>query len=128
VRGPVVDLERKRATADVDTEPLPRERRLEDPLTEIAGEEEAVGPAAGELRQQPKLGRGDVLGFVDDHVLVERHPTPADFRTEWVAGFVGLRTSGPTRSAGRTSSRSAGPTLSAAPTAVMTAPGAIIGG
>ena len=55
VRGAVVDAQRRRAPADVDAERLPRERLLEDPLAEVAGEEQGVRPAAAERGQEAQL-------------------------------------------------------------------------
>jgi hypothetical protein len=48
VRGPVVDAQRIGPAAHIDAERPPRERLLEDPLSEIAGEEQAIRPVGGE--------------------------------------------------------------------------------
>ena len=46
--------------------------RLENPLTEVAGKEEAVGLISAERGEKPQLRDADVLGFVNHH-KVERH-------------------------------------------------------
>ena len=66
VRRPVADPERPRPAADVDAERLPRERLLEDPLSEVAREEERVGPATRERREEAHVRDAQVLRFVDD--------------------------------------------------------------
>ena len=43
VRGTVVDPQRAGTAANVNAERLPGERLLEDPLAQVAGEEEAIG-------------------------------------------------------------------------------------
>ncbi len=68
VRGAVVDLEAARAALDVDAGGLPGERRAEDPLADVAGEEQPVGPVSGHRRDKMQLGDGDVLGLVHEHV------------------------------------------------------------
>ena len=49
---------------------LPRKRLLKNALPQVPGEEEAVGTAAAEGGQEPKLRYPDVLGLVD-HCEVE---------------------------------------------------------
>jgi hypothetical protein len=46
--------------------------RLENPLAEVSGTEEAVGLISAERGEKPQLRDADVLGFVD-HSDVERH-------------------------------------------------------
>src|SRR5437870_12515297 len=70
MRRPVVDSQRPRPAPDVDTERLPGERELEDPLPEIAGEEEGVRPARPEGRDEPELGDAHILRLVHDHEVV----------------------------------------------------------
>src|SRR2546426_10822601 len=72
MRRPVVDSQRPRPAPDVDTERLPRERKLEDPLPEIAGEEEGIRPARPEGRDEPELGHAHILRLVHDHEVVRR--------------------------------------------------------
>src|SRR2546426_9556636 len=69
---PVVDSQRPRPAPDVDTERLPRERKLEDPLPEIAGEEEGIRPARPEGRDEPELCHAHILRLVHDHEVVRR--------------------------------------------------------
>ena len=71
MRRAVVDPQRVGSPAHVDAERPPGERRLEDPLSEIPGEEQAARPAPAEGRQKPQLRHADVLGLVD-HAEVER--------------------------------------------------------
>src|SRR2546427_11743889 len=72
MRRPVVDSQRPRPAPDVDTERLPRERELEDPLPEVAGEEEGFRPARPEGRDEPELGHAHILRLVHDHEVVRR--------------------------------------------------------
>ena len=60
MRRVVVDPQRMGSPADVDAERPPGERRLEDPLSEIPGEEQAVRPAPAQGRQKPQLRDADV--------------------------------------------------------------------
>ena len=71
MRRAVVDPQRMGSPAYVDAERPPGERRLEYPLSEIPGEEQAVRPAPAQGRQEPQLRDADVLGLVD-HAEVER--------------------------------------------------------
>ena len=66
MRGPVVDAQRIGPAADIDAERPPRKRLLEDPLSEIAGEEQAVRPVRGESGEKPQFGDPDILRLVDD--------------------------------------------------------------
>ena len=87
---PVVDSQRPRPAPDVDTERLPRERELEDPLPEIAGEEEGVRPARPQGRDEPELGHAHVLRLVHNHEVVRRLLVRGEARGE-PAVHVGLR-------------------------------------
>lgn len=67
--GAVVDLEAAGAAGDVDAERLPGEGGAEDALADVAGEEEAVGAADSEGREETEFGGRDVLGLVDQYVI-----------------------------------------------------------
>src|SRR5262249_31200489 len=61
----VVDSEVPRPAADIDSQGLPREGMLEDPLAQITREEQCVGSTGPEGREHPKLSHADVLGLVN---------------------------------------------------------------
>ena len=56
----------------VDAQRPPRERGLEDALSEVAGEEQAVRPTPAEGGEQAQFGDADVLGLVDDAEVERR--------------------------------------------------------
>jgi hypothetical protein len=64
VRGPVIDLQGSGPAADVHAQGLPGKGLLEDPLAQVAREEQGIGPRRAQRRQEAKLGHADVLGFV----------------------------------------------------------------
>ena len=74
--GPVVDAQRMRASAHVHTQRAPGERRSENALTEIAGEEQTVGSVAAERRETAQLCYADILSLVDDAILERRMRPP----------------------------------------------------
>ena len=45
---------------------------MEDALTQVAREEQALGAAFSQRRQEAQLGHADVLGLVDDREVVGR--------------------------------------------------------
>ena len=69
--GVLVDPQGVRAAADVDPQGAPGERRLEDPLTEVAGEEQGVRAPGAEGGKKAQLGHADVLRLVH-HAELER--------------------------------------------------------
>src|SRR5579884_3033895 len=78
MRGTVIDVERPRPSADIDSQRFPRERLLEDTLAQVANEKQAVAPPAADGRQKPQLSRSEILGFVH-HSKLEGCPlTPAE--------------------------------------------------
>ena len=62
------------AAANIDAESPPGERLLKDPLTEIAGEEQSVGPAGAERGQEPQFGNSHILRLIDDDEIERRFP------------------------------------------------------
>jgi len=66
VRDPVVDAQGVGPAAHIDAERAPRKRLLEDPLSEIAGEEQAIRSVRGKGDEKPQFGDPDVLRLVDD--------------------------------------------------------------
>ena len=72
VRGPVVDAQRIGPAAHIDAERAPRKRLLEDPLSEIPGEEQAIRPFRGESGEKPQFGEPDILRLVDDDKIERR--------------------------------------------------------
>ena len=58
-RNPISN--RRRPTSDIDTEGLPRERLLEDALTEIACEKERIGSPGPQSREEANMGDADRL-------------------------------------------------------------------
>ena len=69
--GAVVDPQGERSPADVDPQGAPGERRLEDPLAEVTGEEQSVRAPGAEGGQEAQLGHSDVLRLVH-HAELER--------------------------------------------------------
>ena len=69
-----------RPAADVHAQRAPRERLLEDPLAEVAREEERVGPIAPEGGQKPRVGHADVLRLVHHREMERRVPASHDGR------------------------------------------------
>src|SRR6516162_4059128 len=78
VRGAVVDAERVRSAADVNAEREPRERLLKDPLTQVAGKEQAVRAGANERREKPQFGDRDVLRLIDNGKIEWRPSSGGD--------------------------------------------------
>ena len=64
VRGAVVDAQCFRAATHIHAQRLPGEGLLEDALTQVPGEEQAVGTVASQRCQQFQLRNVDILGFV----------------------------------------------------------------
>lgn len=65
MRSAVVDAQRRRASTNIDAEGLPREGLLEDALSEIAREEEAVRTTGRQLLQEAGFGDAKILAFID---------------------------------------------------------------
>jgi len=78
MRGSVIDAQRERSAAQIDAHGLPGEGLLENPLPQIAGEEEPVRPAPRQSRDQACLGNTQVLAFVDHHVVERPSLVPAE--------------------------------------------------
>src|SRR5262249_32422731 len=74
----VVNAQGARASPDVYTDGFPRERLLEDTLTQIASEEEGVWPISTQSGQEPEVGRADILRLIDDRVVEQHIPVLRD--------------------------------------------------
>ncbi|MNV64063.1 hypothetical protein D3C71_1566900 [compost metagenome] len=72
VRCAVIDIERARSTTYINTQMFPRERRLEDALAEVAGEEECIGAVAGNRCEEAQLLHADILRLVHRDVIEYR--------------------------------------------------------
>src|SRR3954467_653090 len=72
MRGTVIDPQHLRSTAYIDAERTPGERLLEDALTEIAGEEKAVGTPCAKRGEKPQFGDPDILRLVDNDEIKRR--------------------------------------------------------
>jgi len=83
VRSAVVDPRGIGPAANIDAERPPRERLLEDPLAEIAGNEQTIGTIGGQRGQETQFGDADILRLVDDDEIerglasghMRRYPT-----------------------------------------------------
>jgi len=65
----VVDAQRRRATADIDAQRFPGKRLLEDPLADVACEEERVRTPRTERREETQLSDTYVLALIDDSIV-----------------------------------------------------------
>lgn len=92
MRRAVVDLQPARASPDLHALGRPGKGGAEDPLADVAGEEEAVGlPRAGRP-QEAELGEAEVLRLVDDDVIEGTGPTVGQgMRYVMERGGVGFR-------------------------------------
>ena len=70
--GAVVDAQGARAAANVHAQRFPGEGLLEDPLAEVAGEEQGVGTIPAQGGEEPQLGDADVLRLVHDREVEGR--------------------------------------------------------
>ena len=72
VRGPVIDAQGLGTPAHVHAQRAPRERRLENSLPQVPGEEQAAGPVTAQGGEKAEFGHADVLSLVNDAEIVRR--------------------------------------------------------
>ena len=82
VGGAIVNAQRLRSAADVNTQRLPGERGLENALPQIASEKETIGPVTAQCRQKSQLCDTDVLRLIDHDKLERRMTALADLFSE----------------------------------------------
>src|ERR1700738_243622 len=63
------------SSPQIYAEGLPREGLLEDPLSSVAGEEEAVAALSSKRGKEPQLGNAYILGLIDHGKVEGRYRT-----------------------------------------------------
>src|SRR5207245_10032557 len=89
-RIPATTSQRVETVGVVTSHLSPRERKLEDPLAQVAGEEQPAGAAAAERGEKSELGHAHVLGLVH-HDEVVRKPLAGHDLASNPAVAIGVR-------------------------------------
>ena len=78
----IVEFESLRSSPDIDPQRFPGKRRLENSLSWITYEKEAVWPLAAQRSKKTELGDADVLRLIHDCEVKRRVPAILERRSQ----------------------------------------------